>query len=121
MSRRCAQYSARPASSGDASPLTCTPRVTAFQDALTCTPPGHPDRALLLSNLGGARLAREWDEVLTAIRAGEGFEHFLASVPYATLRADLRTAALDGPVVIVNASPYGCHALIVDTESNRPR
>ena len=29
------------------------------------------------------RMAREWDEVLAQVRALDGFEHFLAAIPYA--------------------------------------
>ena len=61
------------------------------------------------------RKAREWDDVLAEVRALDGFEHFLAAIPYAELAA----AAADGPVVIVNASRHGCHALIVDAGSER--
>jgi CHAT domain len=63
------------------------------------------------------RKAREWDDVLAQVRALEGFEHFLAAVPYAELAA----VAVDGPVVIVNASRHGCHALIVDASSEQVR
>ena len=63
------------------------------------------------------RMAREWDEVLAQVRAIDGFEHFLAAVPYQELKA----AASSGPVVIVNVSRYGCHALIVDADSEQPR
>ena len=63
------------------------------------------------------RKAREWDDVLAQVRAIEGFEHYLAAVPYAELAA----AAADGPVVIVNASRHGCHALIVDADSPQVR
>ncbi len=63
------------------------------------------------------RKAREWDEVLDQVRALPGFGHFLAAVPY----ADLKSAAADGLVVIVNASSYGCHALIVDPGREQPR
>ena len=66
------------------------------------------------------RTAREWDEVLNQVRALDGFGHFLAAVPYAQLKADLETAVLGRPVVIVNASRYGCHALIVDTSAEQP-
>jgi tetratricopeptide (TPR) repeat protein len=59
------------------------------------------------------RKAREWDDMLAQVRALPGFEHFLAATPY----PELATAARDGPVVIVNASRYGCHALIVDSGS----
>ena len=57
------------------------------------------------------RLAREFDDLLTQVRALDGFEHFLAPTPFAQLRA----AATGGPVVIVNTSPYGCHALLLTT------
>jgi hypothetical protein len=53
--------------------------------------------------------AREWDEVLAQVRALDGFEHFLAVTPY----QELATALPHGPVVIVNVSRYGSHALIV--------
>ena len=56
------------------------------------------------------RKAREWDDVLAQVRAVAGFEHFLSVIPYTQLAA----VAADGPLVIVNASRYGCHALIVD-------
>jgi hypothetical protein len=63
------------------------------------------------------RKAREWDDVLTRVRALHGFEHFLSATPYAELAA----AAADWPVVLVNASRYGCHALIVDSCREQPR
>jgi hypothetical protein len=56
------------------------------------------------------RKAREWDDVLAQVRALAGFEHFPTAIPYTQLAA----VAANGPVVIVNASRYGCHALIVD-------
>jgi CHAT domain-containing protein len=55
------------------------------------------------------RLAREYDDLLSQIRGLEKFEHFLAPTPF----AQLRTAAIGGPVVIVNTSHYGCHALVL--------
>ena len=63
------------------------------------------------------RKAREWDEVLAEVRLMDGFERFLAATPY----PELATAAVDGPVVIVNASHHGCHALIVEADSELPR
>jgi hypothetical protein len=60
------------------------------------------------------RKAREWDEVLSEIRALDEFEHFLGATPYAELAA----ALTDGPVVIVNASQNGCHAFIVGVGSD---
>lgn len=62
-------------------------------------------------------LAREWDQVLDQVRGLDGFEHFLAPTPY----AELAGAAADGPVVVVNTSAYGCHALIVEAGSEQPR
>jgi tetratricopeptide (TPR) repeat protein len=61
------------------------------------------------------RKAREWDQVLAQVRALEGFEHFLEATPY----AELTTAAVGGPVVVVNASRHGCHALIIHADSEQ--
>jgi tetratricopeptide (TPR) repeat protein len=58
------------------------------------------------------RAAREWDAAVRLVRRLEDFEHFLRPVPF----TDLRAAAADGPVVIVNISPYGSHALIITPE-----
>lgn len=55
------------------------------------------------------RLARRWDDLVARARAVPGFAHLFRPVPFTELRA----AATDGPVVIVNASRYGCHALLV--------
>jgi hypothetical protein len=57
------------------------------------------------------RLAREFDDLLTQVRALDGFERFLAPTPFTELRA----VATGGPVVIVNTSRYGCHALLLTT------
>ena len=67
------------------------------------------------------RQAQEWDDLLRQVRALAGFEHFLAPVPYAQLRASLFATPQGGPVVIVNASQYGCHALIIDSGAEQPR
>jgi tetratricopeptide (TPR) repeat protein len=61
-------------------------------------------------------LARDWDQVLGEVRKLDGFRYFLAPTPYVEL-----AAAVDGPVVVVNASGYGCQALIVDAGSGQPR
>ncbi len=63
------------------------------------------------------RAARDWDLALEQVRKLEGFKHFLAATPYPRLAETAR----DGPVVVVNASHYGCHALIVDARSRRAR
>ena len=55
------------------------------------------------------RLARQWDDLVARVRRLDGFEHFLAAVPFTELQA----AATAGPVVVVNTSQLGCHALIV--------
>ncbi len=62
------------------------------------------------------RKAREWDDTLAQVRALPGFGHFLAAAPYPEL-----VAAAGGPVVIVNASSYGCHALITEAGTTQPR
>jgi hypothetical protein len=62
-------------------------------------------------------MAREWDQVLTQVRALPGFEYFLGAVPY----PDLAGAVVEGPVVIVNVSQHGCHALIIERGRHQPR
>jgi tetratricopeptide (TPR) repeat protein len=57
------------------------------------------------------RLAREFDDLLTQIRSLDGFKHFLEPTPF----IQLRTAATGGPVVVVNTSRHGCHALLITT------
>ncbi|MFL6141171.1 MAG: CHAT domain-containing protein [Labedaea sp.] len=57
--------------------------------------------------------ARDWDTAVDRIRQIEGFEHFLRPTPF----THLRTAADGGPVVIVNISRHGSHALIVTPSS----
>ncbi|MEU7358983.1 MULTISPECIES: CHAT domain-containing protein [Streptomyces] len=61
-------------------------------------------------------LAREWDETVERVRRIEGYEHFLGPTPY----AELKHAAAEGPVVIVNVSGHGCHALVVREEEPEP-
>jgi len=61
--------------------------------------------------------ARNWDDILAQIRTIPGFEHFLAAIPYPELAA----AAASGPVVIVNVSRYGGHALIVAAGTDHAR
>ncbi|KAG0707128.1 TPR-like protein [Suillus ampliporus] len=55
------------------------------------------------------RLTVQWDAVLCRIRALPDFSRFLLP----PLFSDLRKAAEDGPVIIVNASRYSCDALII--------
>ena len=61
--------------------------------------------------------AREWDDILAQVRTIAGFEHFLAAIPYPELAA----VAVNGPVVIVNVSRYGGHALIVAADTEHVR
>lgn len=57
------------------------------------------------------RALDEWNELLAEVRAMPDFEHFLLPVPFADM-----DIAVDGPVVMVNISEYGSHALIVSAE-----
>ncbi|MEH1165253.1 CHAT domain-containing protein [Micromonospora sp. CPCC 205539] len=54
-------------------------------------------------------LAREWDDLVAAVRARPGFASFLQPTPF----AELAEVATDGPVVLVNVSGYRCDALIL--------
>ena len=55
------------------------------------------------------QLAAAFDRLLDRIRHIAGFAHFLAPMPF----TELASAADDGPVVIVNVSPYRCDALAI--------
>ncbi|KAG1755619.1 TPR-like protein [Suillus lakei] len=55
------------------------------------------------------KLTAKWDDVLSRIREHSKFSRFLLP----PLFSDLQTAAVGGPVIIVNASQYGCDALII--------
>ena len=59
------------------------------------------------------RAARDYEETLARIRQLDGFEHYLEPIPYPELAAATR----GGTMVIVNASRYGCHAIIVTPDS----
>ncbi|KAG2012052.1 mucin-like protein 1, variant 3 [Coprinopsis cinerea AmutBmut pab1-1] len=54
-------------------------------------------------------LARKREEVIARIRATDGFHDFLLPPCFDTLK----NAARGGPVVFLNASEFGCHALIM--------
>ncbi|KIK32461.1 hypothetical protein CY34DRAFT_101467, partial [Suillus luteus UH-Slu-Lm8-n1] len=54
-------------------------------------------------------LTMQWDDVVSRIRMLPDFSRFLQP----PLFSDLQKAAEEGPVIIVNASQYGCDALIV--------
>ena len=64
-----------------------------------------------------ARAARDYDETLARIRQLDGFERYLEPTPY----PDLAAATRGGAAVIVNASDFGCHAIIVTQEGERAR
>ncbi|KAG1834907.1 TPR-like protein [Suillus subalutaceus] len=55
------------------------------------------------------KLTMQWDDVVSRIRMLRGFSRFLLP----PLFSDLQKAAEDGPVIILNASHYGCDALII--------
>jgi tetratricopeptide (TPR) repeat protein len=56
--------------------------------------------------------AEAFDRVIDKIRSEPGFSRFLLSSPV----TDLCTAAADGPIVIVNVSQFGSHALILTSD-----
>ncbi|WJK40232.1 CHAT domain-containing protein [Solwaraspora sp. WMMA2056] len=58
---------------------------------------------------GRRRLATRWDDLLAQVRTLPGFEMLFAPLPY----DELRSAAADGPVAVVNVSRFGCEALLV--------
>ncbi len=55
--------------------------------------------------------AKEWDELLRRIRSLDGFADFLQAMTAEQIRA----AACDGPIVIVNVSDYRSDAIVVQT------
>ena len=62
------------------------------------------------------RLATQWDELVAEVRGLHGFEDFLM-VP----RFDgLRKAAEGGPIVMLNAGPQRCDAVVVHPERAEP-
>jgi len=58
------------------------------------------------------RLPERWEELVEEVRRLDGFQAFMRSTPF----AQLRRAASDGPMVIINVSEYRTDALIVSTE-----
>jgi hypothetical protein len=83
--------------------------------SLSASPYG-PQLARQESNDRLARAARDYDETLQRVRAMPGFARYLDTTPYRELAA----AGAGGAVVIVNASRFGCHAVIVAADRNRP-
>ena len=60
------------------------------------------------------RHAEKWEELVHRIRGFPGFHHFMLPSPISTLR----TAAAEGPVVIINSSEYRCDAVIVRSQGD---
>ncbi|KAG8882790.1 hypothetical protein FRB97_007724 [Tulasnella sp. 331] len=55
------------------------------------------------------KFAAGWNRTLAEIRLLEGFENFLRVTPF----AQLREAASDGPVILVNIGQHGSDAIII--------
>ena len=53
--------------------------------------------------------AREWERAVEEVHKLPDFEHFLLPKQY----SELQDAGHNGPVIILNASQYGCDALII--------
>jgi tetratricopeptide (TPR) repeat protein len=89
-------------------------------DALRAPGPGPAPDAPGEQDQGWDRqrsLAREWDALVDQVRALPGRQNFLQSRSY----DDLRRAARPGPVVMLNASITGCHALVITADAAEPR
>jgi hypothetical protein len=72
---------------------------------------GFFDRATESIRMSHRRAVERWERLVARVRELPGWEQFLLPVPF----AQLRNAAVEGPVVIVNVSGYRCDALIVTT------
>ncbi|TDL18816.1 hypothetical protein BD410DRAFT_727920 [Rickenella mellea] len=59
------------------------------------------------------QLARDWELTVEQVRQTSGFERFLLPKQF----SELRQAAHDGPIVVLNASIFGCDALIIERGS----
>ncbi|KAH0838884.1 hypothetical protein J3R83DRAFT_7311 [Lanmaoa asiatica] len=77
-----------------------------IRNALDSPGPDQHDRV--------CRLNVQLQEVVTGVRGLPGLSRFLLP----SLSSDLQQAAREGPVIIVNASEYGCDALIVLVNQN---
>ncbi|KAH0827381.1 hypothetical protein J3R83DRAFT_4034 [Lanmaoa asiatica] len=77
-----------------------------IRNALDSPGPDQHDRV--------CRMNVQLQEVVTGIRGLPGLSRFLLP----SLFSDLQQAAREGPVIIVNASEYGCDALVVLVNQN---
>jgi tetratricopeptide (TPR) repeat protein len=84
-------------------------RPDALSDALAAGPPGPPSGRASAEARRRRGLARDFDQLLAEIRRRPNFKSFLRPPPVSELTA----AAAEGPVVIVNASRFGSHALVL--------
>jgi tetratricopeptide (TPR) repeat protein len=57
------------------------------------------------------RANEQWERLVARTRQVPGFEQFLLPTPF----RDLKKAAADGPVIMINVSQYRCDALIITT------
>ena len=54
-------------------------------------------------------LSVEWEKIIGQIREIDGFRNFLQAVPFPTLQ----TAAVEGPVILINISNYRSDAIVI--------
>jgi tetratricopeptide (TPR) repeat protein len=59
-------------------------------------------------------LSEKWTQLLQKIRTLDGFADFLQAVPFGTLKS----AADEGPIIMVNISDYQCNAIILQSSSS---
>ncbi|KAG1746161.1 CHAT domain-containing protein [Suillus lakei] len=62
------------------------------------------------------RLLKQWEAVVAQIRGIDRFSRFLLPPSY----DDARLAAQDGPIILLIASEYSCHSLIITRNSEQP-
>lgn len=70
-----------------------------------------------LNDRASVRLQQDWDSL--ASRAKSVLPDGSFTMP--DFRSDILPSAAEGPVVIVNVSRFGCHALIVRSDANEPQ
>ncbi|KAG2150943.1 CHAT domain-containing protein [Suillus clintonianus] len=61
-------------------------------------------------------LSKQWEAVVAQIRGVDGFSRFLLPPSY----DDVRLAAQDGPIILLVASEYSCHSLIITRDAEQP-